>query len=520
MKLPTLIKDKAIWLKEFDHWVTPYLEEIRDSEIFHKTITNIKEAIDLLGKVNKEFTVKDSESVDYIVEALIQGLLKKTSEERYTLVKSFCDLLFLMTGKSDNNFKCQFPIYLKEIKKVNSYPTFRGKKYTEVNDIPRVIKSENIALLIVQLEDAKDKNIEGSLDTLVLNRSITFTEKRLIQHYFEYILNQEIYLRSLKIFGSKYFELKKYGTEDDLLTPMVIAYVRGSASASGGHQPESILRDHMNSWGLKANEDYNKNDVKPIVTTSISDKKTRAYDFILPYNVKNWDNQIYIQSQFYAGDSGSVSHKNIDQTTASRTAVLKMNPSAKFVEYVDGGGYYGSLNGDLKKLLYMGNTENFFQVRSFPVKLRQMLQAIGFLTPLELVHALSICDFDLVKAKKNLINEGYDLDEINRVIKGVENNIIETSVDNKVNINCGFYKLSRRYFLLDCFACFGKNINVTSKGNILVPGYGEFYGAKASEILKQIQSKGGSYYDDWQNTPQLLAEDLEFLNEKEWVIVT
>lgn len=336
---------------------------------------------------------------------------------------------------------------------------------------------------------------------------------------FEYILNQEIYARSLKIFGSKYFELKKMGNEDDLLAPMIIAYVRGSASATGGHKPESILRGHMNSWGLRANEDYNKNDVKPVVSDPILNKKTRAYDFILPYNVKNWQSRIYIQSQFYAGDSGSVSHKNVDQTTASRAAVLVDVPNARFVEYVDGGGYYGSLNGDLKKLLFMGNTENFFQVRSFPIKLRQMLQAIGFLTPLELVHAIAICDLDLGKAMKKLQKEGYNLKEINRVIKGAEKNILEIFEKNKIIINDTFYKLSRRYFLLDSLAYFGKDISISSKGVSLVPGYGEYYGSKISVVLRQIQKGGGRYYSDWQY-PQILAEDLEFLTVKEWIINT
>lgn len=519
MKLPPLSKDKNIWLKEFDHWVTPYLEEIRDSEIFHKTIANIKEAIELLGKLNKEFTISDAESVKYIVNALINGLKNKNPADRYTLVISFCDLLFLITGKTDNNYKCQFPIYLKEFQKVEKYPAFRGKDYKEVNKIPRVIKSEDIALLVLKIEDVKSDINEGTLENIKLSEGMKLAQRQLLHYYFEYILNQEIYGRSLKIFGSKYFELKKMGNEDDLLTPMIIAYVRGSASATGGHRPESILRGHMNSWGLRANEDYNKSDVKPVVSDPLLNKKTRAYDFILPYNVKDWQSKIYIQSQFYAGDSGSVSHKNVDQTTTSRAAVLVGIPKATFVEYVDGAGYYGSLNGDLKKLLFMTDTENFFQVRSFPIKLRQMLQEIGFLTPLELVHALSICDFDMGKTKKKLHKDGYSSNEISRVITGAEKNVLEITEKNKVIVNDAFYKLSRRYFLLDSIAYFGKDIAISSKGNVLIPGYGEYYGSKASEVLRQIKKIGGKYYKDWQ-TPQILAEDLEFLTAKEWVINT
>ena len=38
----------------------------------------------------------------------------------------------------------------------------------------------------------------------------------------------------------------------------------------------------------------------------------------LPYKVDGWGRKVLIQSQYYAGDSGSVSHKNVDQTTAAQ----------------------------------------------------------------------------------------------------------------------------------------------------------------------------------------------------------
>ena len=92
--------------------------------------------------------------------------------------------------------------------------------------------------------------------------------------------------------------------------------------ASGGHEPENRLRKLLSDWGLQADVDYNINDV--IVSGEKSDRqsKTRAFDFVVPYKTvgwnPNWDNRIFIQCQFYAGDSGSVSHKNVDQTRSSR----------------------------------------------------------------------------------------------------------------------------------------------------------------------------------------------------------
>jgi hypothetical protein len=71
--------------------------------------------------------------------------------------------------------------------------------------------------------------------------------------------------------------------------------------------------------------------------------KTRAYDFILPYKTEGWEPKLFVQCQFYAGDSGSVSHKVVDQTRSSRPLTLVDYPNARFVEYLDGAGYYASL---------------------------------------------------------------------------------------------------------------------------------------------------------------------------------
>lgn len=165
----------------------------------------------------------------------------------------------------------------------------------------------------------------------------------------------------------------------------------------------------------------------------------------------------------------------------------------------------------------MDNTENFFQVRTFPIKLRQLLQAIGFLTPLELVHALVISDFNLKMTIKKLTKDGYSETEVKRVLQNAEKNILEPLNKNELSINDAFYKLSRRYFLLDCISYYGKDVTVSNKGIALIPGYGEYFGSKTSEVIGKVKKMGGKYYNDWQ-TPQILIEDLEFLAAKEWIM--
>ena len=146
-------------------------------------------------------------------------------------------------------------------------------------------------------------------------------------------------------------------------------------------------------------------------------KKTRAYDFVLPYKTPGDHRRVVVQSQFYAGDSGSVSHKNVDQTASSRAVVKTFATDVIFAEYVDGAGYFSSLNGDLERLLEMEGTE-FFQVRSAPIRLRRELQHAGYLVPLEVQQATyRVSDPTRESIVGVLKGEGYSEREIIRCLQ-------------------------------------------------------------------------------------------------------
>lgn len=118
----------------------------------------------------------------------------------------------------------------------------------------------------------------------------------------------------------------------------------------------------MDDWGLKAGIDYNEQDVEigDLLDGMPADDKVkkRKYDFIVPHQSRRDGAKVFVQSQFYAGDSGSVSHKVVDQTDSSRTVTLRKFPQAVFIEYLDGAGYYSSLNGDLRKMLSKPTTKD------------------------------------------------------------------------------------------------------------------------------------------------------------------
>jgi hypothetical protein len=100
---------------------------------------------------------------------------------------------------------------------------------------------------------------------------------------------------------------------------------------------------------------------------------------------------------------------------------------ARFVEYVDGAGYFSSLNGDLKTLLSKPTTASFFQVRSAAIRLRRELQQVGFLVPLELEHAIFCSNGTRTNVYQWLIDEGYSEQEIERCLEDcIQRNLLSS----------------------------------------------------------------------------------------------
>lgn len=96
---------------------------------------------------------------------------------------------------------------------------------------------------------------------------------------------------------------------------------------------------------------------------------------------EDWAQKSLYRANFMLAIPGSVSHKVVDQTDSTREVTLQKYPDAVFVEYLDGAGYFSSLNGDLRKMLAKPTTKDFIQIRTAPLKLRRALQGILFLTP-------------------------------------------------------------------------------------------------------------------------------------------
>ncbi len=164
----------------------------------------------------------------------------------------------------------------------------------------------------------------------------------------------------------------------------------------------------------------------------------------------------------------------------------------------------------------MPNTENFFQVRSSPIKLRQLLQSIGFLTPLELVHALSICNLALEEAVFFLSCDGYSYSEIHRVIDKTFYLQLISNDGISILIDAAFRIIARRYILLDGIVNNGIQHAFTPPNLILVPGYGQFYGLSLADVGTIVIPQLGLLANDWSN-PATLLSDIEYLSSQKWI---
>lgn len=484
MKLPNKYLDLTQKLLEFDIWVTPSLGEISDSDKFKEELLKVVRIFDVLEEATNSFESQESCSPRNIAETFAHLISKLDEEERKELLTDLASTLFLVTGRSDNNFKCQFPLYLRDAIGLDSIPQVRGKKkIISRKPLPRVLKSEDFMKLIAKISSEEHEQV-------------------LLEQIVSFLLDGEKPSSQFWSIGKSYSLLKEFGKQESLLTPLVIFKVRGSVTASGGHEPEDKLRTLLVEWGLIADVDFNVTDIVVGNNGEDKNKKTRAFDFILPYKTSGWDcnwkNRLFIQCQYYAGDSGSVSHKVVDQTQSSRATIKAEIPDATFVEYLDGAGYFSSLNGDLRKMLALEDTNSYFQVRTSPVRLRRSLQELGFITPLELEHAILLTDGCIKSIVKYLAANGYTENEAKRSINNaVQNGSIDTN-DDILSIKEGRRSIARKYAILDVAAIYGKEIKFDSKSNIsgffLVPGYGAFYGlglddlaAKSIEIFPTLE---------------------------------
>ncbi len=506
MKLPIPVRDPQRDLKEFDIWITPSLGEITDTDKFREELARVTRIFEELGQATGNFQDERHCAPGAIAQTFAHLANGRAEAERAELFKSLASTLYLVTGKSDNNSKCQFPLFLRDVARWETLPSVtrrRGHAVVEQSPLPRTIKSDDFMDLVAAIENSAD-------------------ESRLLEQFVSFLLMGEDAVRQFWSLGFSYYALKQLGRgyERNLLSPIVIFKVRGSVSASGGHKPEAILRGYLESWGLIPDEDFNLADVIVDSDGQGRDEKTRAYDFVLPYRTPGWfpawQQRIMMQSQFYAGDSGSVSHKNVDQTKTSRDRVLQKFQGTRFVEYVDGAGYFSSLNSDLRKILAMETTHSFIQIRSAPIRLRRELQALGFVTPLEIEHALIQSSGDEAEIGAALVAQGYQTNEVRRAMEHATRHGIIRKDRTKLSLRDDRRETVRQHLLLDVLCIHGRDTQpgtTASVASVLVSGHGPFFGMEMDELANVAIQKAGQLGEEISHS-QTFAADIKALSQR------
>lgn len=492
-------------LEEFDQWLTAKLDRIKDSEKFNSEIISLCNCISTLSPYLNNFFDPSTCSIHTLVTAVTEASLAMVSGKDFStddniissFYESFFNLLFLTSGATDNNLKNHFLIKLHEDGITPLMPkrgAIRKKVVFKLSEIPSTTKSDFMARTLASCF------VGARYPQLVKTEPFFDLEtyyKIFLEEYTKLILEDEEDLLQFWAICHSFVQLSNspngLNLGKYLLNSCTIFKVRGSVSASGGHVTETILREKLSKIGLRADIDFNTTDVKigddEVIEDGKRKKKTRAYDFVIPYQIDNWEPKpkLFIQSQFYAGDSGSVSHKVVDQTQSSRAFTLTKYPNAKFVEYLDGAGYYAALRGDLEHMLSFSSTESFFQVKSILIRLRREFQKIDFLTAIEIQHAIltssPLSNEDLITS---LQNDGYSSIEIERAIKSsLENGLVTVNDKNVFAIPSQHIQVARRILILDIACNHSSKLSPQDKSSqkyLITPGYGADFGIKESEL--------------------------------------
>lgn len=489
-------------MSEFDIWVTPSLGEIRDTPQFKVNLNAMKDGFEIVAKITNNFNSVSDCSSSALAKSTVELIGQKSDKEKENILNCICNVLLLTTGKSDNNLKCQFPLSLRNVYKINQYPQKNRSGKWIVKSLPRTLQFDAVTKIVIQ-----------TMEHPVF-------QKNFLECYYHLIISDESYAKQLWSLGRAYCDQKKAGNEDALLSAMVVFQSRGSITATQGHIPENILRNYMTDWGLKEETDFNTQDVELgqlLGDIDINPQiKKRKYDFIIPYQSRKDGAKVFIQSQFYAGDSGSVSHKVVDQTDSSREATLKKFPEAVFIEFLDGAGYFSSLNGDLRKMLAKPSTKDFIQIKTAPLKLRRELQGINFLTTLEIELAILITGGSKVKVTELLQADGYSVDEINTAIKEAENKLLQID-GNTFKIKPERESIVRKYCILDIIANFGRPIpSDKTTGCLMVPGYSTYWGMPQNDVIRKAIEIAPMLEKMWHSTTDVF-DDIQWLTEKGFV---
>src|SRR6185437_911954 len=149
-----------------------------------------------------KFASPDQCKPDEIADAFIRYADKLDFHRASASLAELASILFLVTGKSDNNSNCQLPLYLRDQVNLTTFPTVVKPRKKETNSvavreevIPRVLTSDKYMEVVAAL------------------KSTPHHQKVFLNHFIGFLLSDDKYVSQLWSIGHSYFALKAFKKE-------------------------------------------------------------------------------------------------------------------------------------------------------------------------------------------------------------------------------------------------------------------------------------------------------------------
>jgi len=164
----------------------------------------------------------------------------------------------------------------------------------------------------------------------------------------------------------------------------------------------------------------------------------------------------------------------------------------------------------------METTHSFIQIRSAPIRLRRELQALGFVTPLEIEHTLIQSSGDEAEIGAALVAHGYQATEVRRAMEHATRHGIIRKDRTKLSLRDDRREAVRQHLLLDVLCIHGRDIQpgtTASVASVLVSGHGPFFGMEMDELVNVAIAKAGQLGDEISHS-QTFATDIKALSQR------
>lgn len=204
MKLHKYTKTVDEKMSEFDIWVTPSLGEIRDMPQFQDNLDNMKFGFQAMAAITNSFRELQSCSSSRLAKNIVEYISGRKQEEQEKILNSICNVLLLVTGKTDNNLKCQYPLLLRNTYDISTYPQKNASGEWIEKNLPRTLQFDAVTKIILHLSEKVD------------------VQEKFLESYIHLILSDEQYSEQLWCLGNAFCAQCELGNESSLLSPMMI----------------------------------------------------------------------------------------------------------------------------------------------------------------------------------------------------------------------------------------------------------------------------------------------------------